>query len=120
MPELNREEIIKALECCIEVNCGSIAICPYREKFKNCYECQANLKKEALALINQLIEEKREIFEEIEENLKNLIRYYKEKRKYVTEVDYNELEQRYCDIKIRTFEERLLKIADLKKKHIGE
>ena len=59
----------------------------------------------------------REIFEEIEENLNNLIRYYKEKRKYVTEVEYNELEQRYCDIKIRTFEERLLKIAKLKKKY---
>ncbi len=62
----------------------------------------------------------REIFEEIEEDLNNLIKYYKEKRKYVTEVDYNELEQLCCDIKIRTFEERLLKIAELKKKYIGE
>ena len=62
----------------------------------------------------------REIFEEIKTNLNNLIRYYKEKRKYVTEVDYNEAEQRYCDIKIITFEERLLKIAELKKKYIGE
>lgn len=58
-----------------------------------------------------------EIFAEIEENLNNLIRYYKEKRKYVTEVEYSELEQRYCDIKIKTFEERLLKIAKLKKKY---
>jgi hypothetical protein len=60
-----------------------------------------------------------EIFAEIEENLNNLIRYYKEKREYVTEIEYSELEQRYCDIKIRTFEERLLKIAELKKKYIG-
>lgn len=58
-----------------------------------------------------------EIFAEIEENLNNLIRYYKEKREYVTEIEYSELEQRYCDIKIRTFEERLLKIAELKKKY---
>jgi hypothetical protein len=65
MLELNREDIIKALECCIEVNCGSIAICPYREKFKNCYECQANLKKEALTLIKQLTEEKDKVVREI-------------------------------------------------------
>ena len=62
----------------------------------------------------------REIFEEIEENLNNLIGYYKEKRKYVTEIEYSEFEQRYCDIKIRTFNERLLKIANLKKKYTGE
>ena len=60
------------------------------------------------------------IFEEIEENLHNLIKYYKEKRRYVTEVDYSEFEQIYCDVKIRTFEERLLKIAQIKKKYIGE
>lgn len=60
-----------------------------------------------------------EILAEIEEDLNNLIKYYKEKRKYVTEVDYNELEQLCCDIKIRTFEERLLKIAELKKKYTG-
>lgn len=59
---MNREQIIKALECCIEVNCGSIAVCPYREKFKNCFECQANLKKEALALINELTEENKGLF----------------------------------------------------------
>lgn len=61
-----------------------------------------------------------EIFAEIEQNLNNLIRYYKEKRKYVTEIEYSEFEQMYCDIKIRTFEERLLKIAELKKKYIGK
>ena len=61
-----------------------------------------------------------EIFAEIEQNLNNLIRYYKVKRKYVTEIEYSEFEQRYCDIKIRTFEERLLKIAELKKKYTEE
>ena len=55
--ELNAEQIKKALECCVEVRCGSIAICPYREKFKNCYICQANLKKEVLSLIEELTEE---------------------------------------------------------------
>lgn len=62
----------------------------------------------------------REIFEELKEDLNNLINYYEEKRKYVTEIDYNELEQLYCDMKIKTFEERLLKIAELKKKYIGD
>lgn len=62
----------------------------------------------------------REIFEEIEENLNNLIKYYKEKSKYVTEIEYSEFEEMYCDIKIRTFEGRLLKIAELKKKYIGK
>ena len=62
----------------------------------------------------------REIFEEIEGNLNNLVAYYKEKRKYVTEIEYSEFEQRYCDIKIRTFEERLLKMSKLKKKYMEE
>ena len=55
--ELNRDQIIKALECCIDVNCGSIAVCPRRENHRNEYECQANLKKDALALIKELTEE---------------------------------------------------------------
>ena len=62
----------------------------------------------------------REIFDELDTNLNNLIKYYKEKRRYVTEVEYNEFEQRFCDIKIRTFEDRLLKNTELKKKYIGE
>ena len=61
-----------------------------------------------------------EIFEEIEENLNNLVAYYKEKRKYVTETEYSESEQRYYDIKIKTFEERLLKMSKLKKKYTEE
>lgn len=76
------------------------------------------LQEEADSIIKKANQElAREIFAEIEENLNNLIRYYKKKREYVTEIEYSELEQRYCDIKIRTFEERLLKIAELKKKY---
>ncbi len=57
MGNLNAEQIIKALECCVNVDCTSIAVCPRRESCKNCYECVANLKKDALALIEELTEE---------------------------------------------------------------
>ena len=83
-------------------------------------EIEASAKALYNAGYRKASEVAREIFEELEQNLNNLIRYYKEKRKYVTEIEYSELEQRYCDIKIRTFEERLLKIAELKKKYTEE
>lgn len=53
MNELKPEDVMRALECCIEVDCGSIAICPRRENYKNEYICSANLKKDALALLRE-------------------------------------------------------------------
>ena len=47
--ELNREEIIKALECCSKDDCDN---CP--NTFGNCY---SNLAREALSLIKDLTEE---------------------------------------------------------------
>lgn len=54
--ELNREQIIKALECCAKDNCDK---CP--NSFGNCY---ANLAGYALALIRELTEEKERIAHE--------------------------------------------------------
>jgi hypothetical protein len=92
---------------------------------RTCDQCMTSFECKAMTYAKRFYDKgyrkasevAREIFEEIEENLNNLIRYYKEKRKYVTEIEYSELEQRYCDIKIKTFEERLLKIANLRKKY---
>ena len=49
MTELDREQIIKALECCIEDECDKCGC-----SFGN---CQQNLMQEALDLIKELIEE---------------------------------------------------------------
>lgn len=119
--ELNRDKQIEEmawLKCCCHSNKGICGI-----DGKPCdLDCGSYHEAEALytAGYRKSQDVAEEIFAEIEENLNNLIRYYKEKRKYVTEIEYSELEQRYCDIKIRTFEERLLKIAELKKKYIGK
>ena len=49
--EFNREQIIKALECCTNCSCGTE--CPYYE-----YEpCQTALDKDVLSLIKELTEE---------------------------------------------------------------
>lgn len=105
-------------------------VCPLIEEYGNCEKCDAELGIEddpcIYKCMAKLFASKGyrkasdiavEIFAEIEENLNNLIRNYEEKRKYVTEVEYSEFDQRYCDIKIRTFEERLLKMSKLKKKY---
>lgn len=68
--ELNREQIVKALECCIqsesceycEYNDGSEDICPIRS--------------DALALIKELEDEKNEVFEKGCENLTRLEEAY--------------------------------------------
>lgn len=47
---INREEVIKALECCIEsIDC---TLCPYFDE----YSCLQILNENALALINELTE----------------------------------------------------------------
>ena len=53
MSELNRENIIKALECCKDENLPQCAKCPYLDNKVDCF----GLGNEALALIKELIEE---------------------------------------------------------------
>ena len=53
MSELNRENIIKALECCNDENLPQCAKCPYLDNKVDCF----GLGNEALALIKELIEE---------------------------------------------------------------
>lgn len=47
--ELNRDQVIKALECCINDECDKCGV-----PFGN---CQANLMQDALSLINELTED---------------------------------------------------------------
>ncbi len=50
--ELKDEEIIKALECCMNGNnCGGC--CPYDDEDDTCEECTSKLTKDALDLINR-------------------------------------------------------------------
>ena len=68
MPELNREDIIKALECCNTGTMEDCAKCPRVDVCitLDCEECMEVLMRDALTLIKQLTEEKRDIFEEID------------------------------------------------------
>ena len=49
--ELNREQIIKALECCTSCSCG--VDCPYYDSTL----CQYHIMRDALSLIKELTEE---------------------------------------------------------------
>ena len=69
--ELNREQIVKALECCHAQGegCGS---CPYINDHSNC----GYLEKNALSLINELTEENERLrgtLEEVTKRIDNLI-----------------------------------------------
>ena len=69
--ELNREEIIKSLECCEQNNCRE---CPSRG---NCHE----LHSYALALIKELIEENEKLVDDlIEQSIENVMLLMKQKR----------------------------------------
>ena len=57
--ELNREQIIKALECCYE-NTLSCIDCPYQDKYIEC----SNLTINALSLIKELTEENERLSED--------------------------------------------------------
>ena len=50
--ELNREQIIKALECCLTTSEGDCSECGYRGKTRSCFlTCTNCLISDALALI---------------------------------------------------------------------
>jgi hypothetical protein len=53
--ELNREQIMKGLECCSDDNSCYNAGCPYKSDSLNA--CTSKLSRNALALINELTEE---------------------------------------------------------------
>jgi hypothetical protein len=70
MPELNREEIIKALECCSKSHCSAEnnADCP----LINDESCACTLPQNALTLIKQLTEENERLKEKADRHLDNL------------------------------------------------
>ena len=96
MPELNRDKIMKCLRHC---NGGDCETCKVLET-----ACDASwtFHKDALTLIKQLTEEKREIFEEIE-------KLFDEVENYVIGI----IEPDFSQFRDKS-------IADLKKKYIGE
>ena len=62
--ELNRDQIIKALECCINDECDKCG-----RTFGN---CQANLMTDALALIKELTEENEKLARNLHQTNTNL------------------------------------------------
>lgn len=66
--ELNREQIIKALECCPNCNC---IICPYSHAAN--FDCRDEMMKHALTLIKELTEENEDLNKTIS-NLLNTIK----------------------------------------------
>ena len=54
MSELNREQIIKALECCIKTQCEN---CCNLGDWHEQWNCMTNLMSKALTLIKELTEE---------------------------------------------------------------
>ena len=61
--ELNREQIIKALECCSKETCED---CPYANEDIFDTSCGINMAKDALALIKELTEENERLRAECE------------------------------------------------------
>ena len=58
--ELNKEQIIKALECCTNFTPSSCDKCPFEPKgdcYKGSMGCNDELMKNALSIINELTEE---------------------------------------------------------------
>lgn len=71
MPELNREDIIKAMECCASPNyrCDE---CPIDQKKKDDCVCGQFAFQNALSLIKQLTEENKRLEEKADRHLDNL------------------------------------------------
>ena len=70
--ELNREQIVKALECCTSGNpCRE---CDYRRKSKDTYGCRKICMTEALSLIKKLTEENERLSKATEEAVQSFTR----------------------------------------------
>lgn len=55
--ELNREQIVKALECCSDCNCPECPYVPTEDCYKGTMGCSEQMMRNALALIRELTEE---------------------------------------------------------------
>lgn len=72
--KLNREQIVKALECCVVYsNCNG---CPLFEGVRSPKDCLEQACKGAISLIKELKDEKNEVFEKGCENLTRLEESY--------------------------------------------
>lgn len=94
--ELNREQIVKALECCAKDDCDN---CP--NPFGNCY---ANLAGYALALIRELTEEKERLAHEsachrqtVIDNLRESLDFINEETERVRADTIREMQERLKD-----------------------
>ena len=99
--ELNREQIIKALECCqtqYDRNCYE---CPYgrhRTRSISVITCSSILRKDLLSLVNELTEEN--------ERLSGKVAEYEEERKYHFEMSRKRIAEAKADT-VRKMQERL-------------
>ena len=106
MAEFNREDIIKALEC-------------FHQRILNTNLAEKITETEIIAiidaidLIKQLTEEKRQIFEEIEKKIAEEDNIFEKCASRIVGSDY-------CNGRSETIGFVLNLIADLKKKYIGE
>ena len=127
--ELNREDIIKALECCASPNyiCGE---CPIDQKIKEDCVCGQFASQLALTLIKQLTEENERLKEKADRHLDNLKAVLDERAEEKSGVEkvINEIadlmwqgESEKLNISLGGhYYNKQEFIADLKKKYIGE
>ena len=103
--ELNREQIVKALECCVDGN--SCEECPYDSAVLTV--CTTNMARDALALIRELTEEKERIAHEsachrqtVIDNLQRSLEYLYEETERVKADTVRKMQERlkaqFCDM----------------------
>lgn len=100
--ELNREQIIKALELHSQAEMPCLRVCPYG----NLHYCGAEMAKDALALIKQLTEEN--------ERLSGKVAMYGEERKY-----HFEMSRKCIADTVREFAERVKDLIHPDADHSG-
>ena len=103
MSELNREQIIKALECC----CGDIVECQKCAYVKNGYNrCKERASQDALSLINELTEENERLRERADRHLENLKAVLDERSESNIEADtVRKMQERFSILLKKEYEE---------------
>ena len=105
--ELNREQIIKALECCsgtdddfLDVNCNK---CPYKIGETSC----RHLDRDALSLIKELTEENERLSGKVAEYEEERKYHFEMSRKRIAEAKADTVRKMHSEIKDRCIKEML-------------
>ena len=107
MSELNREQIIKALECCKSPKLTKCYGCP-RDKEDG--HCMYRLNEDALSLIKELTEEN--------ERLSGAVKQYEEERKYHFEMSRKRIVEAKADT-VRKMQDRLMECFNNEVEHLA-